>query len=1367
MAKGTIDQLNFEVILNDTRFDTQIRKDIALANQFNTSLTNAINLRNKMNASSATAVVNEQKIAREAAKTAAEKAKQALAEQKVRTEANKTALAEQKVRTEAERTKAAIERAAGSVTGGGRSLTRAWLRFSATMWSIISIIRIFTRTLGSAIKNISSFQQANANLATIMQKTRKEIEVLTNDALMLGRTTEWTASQVTELQTALAKLGYNIPQIRNMQDSVLQFATAVGAKLPDAANLAGAALRMFGMHSTETQKALEILTASTNKTALDFEKLKVALPYVGAIAHTIGFDIADTSALLGVLANSGLAASRTGTGLRQVLLRLSKENSALQEAMGGNIRTFDDFVNGLELLRDRSIGVGEAQKLVGDRTGAALLILANGVDDIRRLNEEIRNTDGLLKDIQAERLDTLHGSTLLLKSAWEGLIQTFRESAGPMKDIVDWLTKIVRMTSLAASRVNRVAQGTNGSFLWGTTGVVGSDALTKQFKEHFDNLVANGTPVEEAMKVVEQEMQGWMNGAQDDLITAMHKGYRETWLTRAVMNTWAGQLVIGRKMNQGREANEQIEAVENAMDNTRDYMVNWGSENAEMAAQAYLEHWKMVFDTEGAQAARSAADAIIKSFDGNEEMKKRLMEMKKQLNGYIGNGGMAGADALSADEKAAKEKKERDEEEIKSDRNKIARLEKIRDAYEKLEQAIGEKDAATWVLENMGQDVSKLDEEFEKIIAHLRTLGESGNEAADSIEARLGLDEASKVARTATAIKNVQKELDKWKKEWGGNYSGFDADLEKVYNKYVNENTKIEREYEDALKAAAIAYKDDADGLKKYCDELERYYQIRKDANFNSSQNAIDALVSKYVKNATSGMSLSDWGDKSLKQVYDIWKALSTMTNSALEGGLAVNENLVESIEKAGFSLEDFAKLSYDEFKKLSDEAKEELLKKLAKSIKEIGAACEEAASDVKEFAEASGDMNLAATIDNLANFSNLASSVVQNVAKGNLLGAAVSMFSWYTKRIFEAKTEAAKLAAALAEVSEEARRAQMESALALNTESIFGSNSMQGVRNAVKLIGDLEKSMSKYASEVSSKRFFGSRLGFFEWASEPNQKFHYTNLQEMAKSVGGDLYDAYGNLNADTLQDILDTYENLDAEQKKWIEQAIGDSEAYAKAMEQLDEAAKSLLDNVVSDVADKIVDSWWEAGRAALDYADILGDVAKAYAKLIVNDMLLQAAFDPDRQQAFIDALKGGDTAKAMSIVEGAMQSAVDMLPAIDSALQVLEPYRHPSGSSEDSSSSLGSGIKGITEDTAGLLASYINAIRADVSYIRVMQERGWEYITAFGQSLPTLNDHIAQISATNYDIAQSNQRILSELQSVIGAPGTSGMVVRVEAS
>ena len=120
--------------------------------------------------------------------------------------------------------------------------------------------------------------------------------------------------------------------------------------------------------------------------------------------------------------------------------------------------------------------------------------------------------------------------------------------------------------------------------------------------------------------------------------------------------------------------------------------------------------------------------------------------------------------------------------------------------------------------------------------------------------------------------------------------------------------------------------------------------------------------------------------------------------------------------------------------------------------------------------------------------------------------------------------------------------------------------------------------------------------------------------------------------------------------------------------------------------------------------------------------------------------------------------------LAPAINGMIEAFKD-RGLMNIDEDTANSLGSGIKGITEDTANLLASYINAMRADLSSIRMMQESGWQNISSIGSAIPTLNEYMAQVAANTFDSAQNTQRILSELQSVIGAPGTSGMVVRVE--
>lgn len=1358
---GTIDQLNFEVILRDEKFDKQIKKDIELAKKLNASLTEILNLKNKINAASKASFIDEQKLAREAAKTAEAKAKQALAEQKVRTEAEKTAAVQAKAR-------AAIEQSAKALAGSPNSFTRVWLRFSATFWSIISLFRLFTRAIGDAIRKISEFEQANANLATIMQVSRKEVEVLTNDALMLGRTTEWTASQVTELQTALAKLGYNIPQIQNMQASVLQFATAVGANLPDAANLAGASLRMFGMHSSEMQKALEILTASTNKTALDFDKLKVALPYVGAIAHSIGFDIAETASLLGVLANSGLAASRTGTGLRQVLLELSKQNGKLQTAMGGNIRTFDDFVNGLQLMRDRGLEAGEATKLVSTRASSALLILANGVDEIKRLNDEVRDTDGLLNTIQAERLDTLHGSTLLLKSAWEGLIQTFRDSAGPMKDIVDWLTEIIRMTSLAASRANRVAQGTkNGD-------VIGSDDLTKQFRQHYDNLLKSlledGKSAEEAAAtaaaVVQKEMDDYLN---DAMSKNTRPGLDQTGWYKFITNS----VPIVKRITKGvtrksRAADEQVEAVENAMSAVTDYMASRSAEEGEIAAKAYLEKWRMIFDTQGEAAARAA----MKSVAGYEDV-------KNEMEAFIANGGSEGAiDRGRGNENEAEQRRRKFVEGLKKE---ASYLRKLADDYAKLEPYLGPEGASKKMSEIFGDDgdysMEGIEKQVSDIIDVLRNKGKEGFEgaadAAEELERSWGLDKVSRAVKQLKdekkAADDAQKSLEKYldalekytrsEKELSGTGASFK--ISKAISDYRSALNKNAGDFRDISQLAGAAFPDSTSKAKAYLDLYGQWAQNRVAAMATLRQ-SISQMADDVFNEGMRGYDLTDWNDKTLSQVLDIKKAVESMEiPSDIKAMLKDYPELLALLEQ------ELNRLKQEKVDKTIDP---ERFKKIAGYAKKVSGYFSTAADALRGLADATGDSKLADSAEVLGMIAqNMQAAADGAESWGGWWGAIIGGISDLIEQAFTGITDSIKKARELAETIRVIRDdAWIASNMSLFSQgNIFGENGGENLRGAVEAMDRIREDMevigdpkiTRNGMSFWDKVSVGWRIMYNSGHIAPEEFMSQGTLSEVMQRYGMNMYDENGILDPKSIRKVIEMFGDTDGV----LERLAKDAEAYAEAMKVVEDTAESIVGGVVGDLADKIVDSWFEAGQAALDYADILEDVAKGYAKLVVQDMLMEAAFDDNKRKQFIDALKNGDAQTAMATVAGAMQAAQEMLPAVESALQVFEPYRNIGGGAEGNS--VGSGIKSITEETASLLASYINAIRADVSIMRGIQERGFADVSAVGSSLPSLVEYMTQVAANTYDTAQNTNRILSELQSVIGAPGTSGMVVRVE--
>ena len=300
-------------------------------------------------------------------------------------------------------------------------------------------IQVFAQGFGK----IADFEQANADLSTILGKNVKDIKDLTDSAMSLGRTTEYTASQVTMLQTELAKLGFNESQIRSMQEPILHFATAVGTDLPSAASLAGAALRMFELPASKTEDVLGALAVSTNKSALSFSYLNESLSIVGPVANTFGFSLKDTTALLGALANAGFDASSAATATRNILLNLANSNGKLAKSLGGSVKTFPDLIEGLKMLDEKGIDLATTLELTDKRSVAAFNAFLSGADSAMELRESLDDVDGELQRIADERLNTVQGSIKLLQSAWEGFILQMSGSKGVIKSVIDFLTASV------------------------------------------------------------------------------------------------------------------------------------------------------------------------------------------------------------------------------------------------------------------------------------------------------------------------------------------------------------------------------------------------------------------------------------------------------------------------------------------------------------------------------------------------------------------------------------------------------------------------------------------------------------------------------------------------------------------------------------------------------------------------------------------------------------------------------------------------------------------------------------------------------------------------------------------------------------
>lgn len=310
-----------------------------------------------------------------------------------------------------------------------------------------AVISGFQKLIGlfkSGVQSIVDFEAANSKLAAILGTTSNNIKDMTADARRLGAATKYTAAEATNLQIELAKLGFSRKEILQSIEGILKFAQATGADLPEAAALAGAALRMFDAETRETERYVSAMAVATTRSALSFSYLQTAMPIVGPVAKAFNFQIEDTLALLGKLADAGFDASMSATATRNILLNLADGSGKLAKALGGPVNTLPELVAGLKKLKEQGVDLNTTLELTDKRSVAAFSAFLTAADKIVPLREQITGVTGELNDMANTMGENVKGAIAGLSSAWESLALSFSNSKGWMKDVVDWLANRIR-----------------------------------------------------------------------------------------------------------------------------------------------------------------------------------------------------------------------------------------------------------------------------------------------------------------------------------------------------------------------------------------------------------------------------------------------------------------------------------------------------------------------------------------------------------------------------------------------------------------------------------------------------------------------------------------------------------------------------------------------------------------------------------------------------------------------------------------------------------------------------------------------------------------------------------------------------------
>ena len=329
-----------------------------------------------------------------------------------------------------------LQKAQRSMRSTSRSLKRSGANLTRNVTAPLGLIGI------TSFKVAADFEQSMAKVKAVSGATASEFKKLKDNALELGSSTRFSATQVSALQLEFSKLGFTASQITDVTEATLNLAQATGSDLAQSAEVAGATLRAFGLKASETGRVTDVMAASFSSSALDMGNFQDSMKFVAPVARKAGLSIEQTTAMLAAMANNGIKGSQAGTSLRRILSTVG--------ATGG------DVTAALEGLSKESLTLGGAQDEVGRNAQSALLVLLDSIGVVDELSGSFEKSQGAAAGMAATMDDTAEGAVKRMTSAVEGAQISIGSALAPT--ILDIIKSIEKM----AAGFSNLSQGTQG-----------------------------------------------------------------------------------------------------------------------------------------------------------------------------------------------------------------------------------------------------------------------------------------------------------------------------------------------------------------------------------------------------------------------------------------------------------------------------------------------------------------------------------------------------------------------------------------------------------------------------------------------------------------------------------------------------------------------------------------------------------------------------------------------------------------------------------------------------------------------------------------------------------------------------------------
>ena len=556
--------------------------------------------------------------------------------------------------------------------------------------------------------------------------------------------------------------------------------------------------------------------------------------------------------------------------------------------------------------------------------------------------------------------------------------------------------------------------------------------------------------------------------------------------------------------------------------------------------------------------------------------------------------------------------------------------------------------------------------------------------------------------------------------------------------------TRIRQNINEALQNGAIDAREYAKEIKQLDEQLSKLTSPKK-TFFNGG---LKGMAEQKISDASEQMTIAASKIAEGKKVHEL----------GLKMG---DENFIkrgDSMIASGKAMMKAAEILFKDGTK----AKESLDKfaNVVSIIDQNVQGMSEAFNDIKETAsllgadtESDGWQDASAFFETFSGMSSSLSKVVTSAESGNVGGILAGVTGIFTSPIKAfAKAHDAKLDR---QIKLAERQLNELKNLSSNISSVIektlgGIYSYERSSDTTKKLNDVKndyKAWEAYSKTDMGKAFFGGK-NLSHYSNETYDAVMKTETNPSAYA------DQLALLHAQ--EDELRKQRQAEEDKKKTDKDKIADYDQQIKEMQlQIKTFAQDFLKDVYSidmkswgnQLTDTVVSAWTKGEDAVEAYKNKVKEMVREVTKNIVSQKIMEKALEKPLEwlTGILDEKGKLDETDMDDFADKLYQVGENVVPQLTGIFDALK--EKGLDLRENGSSSTTNSIKGITEETGDLFASYLNAIRLDVSVIREMQGKFLPEMSEISKSQLTQLNLIARNTLRNADAAERIEKIFIE--------------------